>query len=242
MTSFFSISDSSFENKRFPWIKSISTGLEVGSRCGGCGAVSERPLGNLVAKLERNKANCWPDVLGCGSYPLFIVSDRVLEDWNNDGVSNVSVGGGLTFVRPLTDHLKNAQQPRYYWLDGMKMFGARMDFETSGFVDVRFCPVCGRRTDNIAATYQRQHSAVSPYTFFDGSWSGARIFTSDLSPTAFFCTQDLISCATRNRHTNFRFLPAERGDDTSNLGIAYLEGLGTGEVKDGHAKRERGRS
>ena len=228
MTSFFRVSHNSFENKKLPWVKTITTGLEAGSLCNACGAVARRPFGDMEAKLERNKADHWPDVLGSGSYPFFIVSDRVLEDWNSDGVSNVRIGGGLSLVRPLPDHLKNAEPPGYYWLDGMKMFGARMNFEASGFVDVRFCPVCGGRTDNIAATYQRQQSAVCPYTFFDGSWSGSKIFTSDLSPTAFFCTQDLISCATRNRHTNFRFLPTERGNDASSLGIAYLEGLGTG--------------
>ena len=226
MTSFFRVSHNSFENRRLPWVESISTGLEEDSRCRGCGAVSRRPVGDLLARLERNKADRWPDILGSGSYPLFIVSDRVLNDWKKDGVNNVSVGGGLTFSRPLPDRLKYSEPPGYFWLDGMKMLGARMDFEASGFVDVEFCLVCGRRTDNIAATYQRQHSAVCPYTFFDGSWSGSRIFTSDLSPAAFFCTQKLISCATRNRHTNYRFLPAESGADTSNLGIGYLDGRG----------------
>ena len=102
------------------------------------------------------------------------------------------------------------------------MRGALMDFDASGFVDVRFCPECGTRTDDISATGTRRQSAPYPYAFRLGTWNGDHLFTTDLSPCAFFCTERVLECARKHRLTNFRFTAAEDGPQPGSKGIDYL--------------------
>ena len=123
---------------------------------------------------------------------------------------------------PLPKRLAGSEPPRYAWLDGHKMKGALLDFEASGVVDVRFCPDCGTRTDNISATFQRQHERVYPYAFHPGTWDGSSLFTTDLSPCYFFCTKAVVDCAQKHRLTNFRFVPAEQGGNSASTGLDYM--------------------
>ena len=221
MTAFFSITHNSFYHRGLPWIQSIVAGFQTGPHCDECGADPYWPEGDLQAVLEKGRANKWPDVLGCGAYPLLVVSSRVLEAWDTERIG-VFPTGRVTLLPPFPKGLEGTESPVYYWLDGGRMFGARMDFDASGFVDVRFCSTCGRRTDNISATYERQHSRVWPYKFVEGTWTGLNLFTTDLSPAAYFCTELVVDCAAKHQHTNFRFISAELGDGTGSKGQAYL--------------------
>ena len=219
---FFSVTHNSFDTRGFPWVQTIVNGLQHFPPCSECGEDSHRPVGDLQVLLELNKASKWPDVLGCGHHPLLIVSGRVLEDWKRDGVGDFP-HHRVEFIHPLPERLGDTQPPAYYWIDGANMAGAKLDFDASGFVGVQFCKTCGRRWDDIPKTYDKQHSAVWPYTFVAGSWNGANLFTTDLSPAAFFCTNLLFECAARHQHTNFRFIPVEQGDATSSRGLDYLK-------------------
>ena len=96
-----------------------------------------------------------------------------------------------------------------------------MDFEASGFVDVRFCAECGTRTDEISATFHRQHSGVWQYVFRRGTWNGSNVFTTDLSPCRFFCTEAVVDCARKYKLTNFRFIPVEEGANFKSKGLDY---------------------
>ena len=87
-----------------------------------------------------------------------------------------------------------------------------MDFDASGYVDVRFCAACGTRSDDIGATFDRQHADPPPATVFEHDDSlGFDLFTTDLSPMAFFCTDRVLRCASRNRLTNIEFCRVEEG-------------------------------
>lgn len=221
MPSFFAVRHNSFQNRGLPWIDRIRTGLQSDGLCPECEGIHNRPVGELQVSLERTKAKHWPDVLGSGEYPLLIVSNRVLEAWQTEGVG-VFPSSRVTLLPPHPKGLESLEPPAYFWLDGGNMLGARMDFDASGFVDVCFCSTCGRRSDNIKATYSRQNSRVWPYTFVDGTWTGQNLFTTDLSPAAFFCTQLVVDCAVKYRHTNFRFIPVEQGDAMGAKGLVYL--------------------
>jgi hypothetical protein len=164
----------------------------------------------------------WPDVLGCGSYPFFIVSGRVLDVWLKESVGKVP-HHKVTIRGSLPKRLSGKNPPAYRWMDGSKMRGALLDYKTSGIVGVKFCPKCGYRTHNVPATYDRQHSKKYPYAFIRDSWNGAKLFTTDLSPTLFFCTDDLLRCARSYALTNFRFLPVEEGGSPARRGIDYLK-------------------
>jgi hypothetical protein len=118
----------------------------------------------------------------------------------------------VEFVEPNESGLSLDDAPRYFWIEGKRHFAAKMDFEGSGFVDVRFCGECGNRTDNISLTHRRQHADPPPPTIFDyAESSGFDLFTSDLSPTAFFCTNRVFDCARRHKLTNLAFCPVEQG-------------------------------
>ncbi len=217
---FYSVRNNSNYKIGFPWAQSIVEGQYKGETCPVCKGTSWPIPGDMTVRLEPKKGVKWPDVLGCGSEPLLIFSGRALEAWEKEG------GEALTFhrveiARPLPKKITE-EPPPYYWLEGKLMLGAQLDFEASGFVDVWFCPRCGRRTDDISATDRKQHSAVWPITFMPESWRGANLFTTDLSPYAFFCTEFLVDCARKHKLTNFRFIPVEMGYSYGNKGLKYM--------------------
>lgn len=206
---FFRVSDDTACHRDFPWIMRIVRGTDYPVLpCPECGALKTRFQGDLAAVLEDGRGRQWPDVLGCGAYPLLVVSERVLEAWRNDEIGEFPIGGRVICLPPLPSPLKNSVPSAYFWLDGEKMLGAKLDFEASGYVGVQFCSTCGRRWDNVSATYDRQHAQQWSYTILHDTWSGSHLFTTDLSPSAFFCTSKLVEGARRHRHSNFRFMPA----------------------------------
>jgi len=222
MVRFFRVSDNSFHTRGFPWIARIEVGLEHKGICPECGGSLTQPRGDLQVALERNKGSKWPDAIGCGHYPLLVVSARVLSAWRNAKLGDFPVGGMVTLLPPFPKKLEKHEPPVYCWLDGAMMFGARLDFEASGFVGVQFCSRCSRRWDDIPATFQRQHSQRWGYVFWKGSWKGANLFTTDISPTAFFCTNAVVESAKEHALTNFRFIPVEEGVGAGSPGVEYL--------------------
>ena len=206
MTSrFYDVSDNTFDTRGFPWISHINSGLKNRLPCPECDAFNYELPGELAVSLEPKKGTKWPDVIGCGAEPLFIVSKRVLRDWKNDGIGEF-LSHRIHIIPPFPKRLQDMEPPYYSWLDGSQMHGARMDFDASGFVEVTFCLACGRRSDNVTATYDRQHSKAWPMAFIDNSWTGENLFTTDLSPAAFFCTESVVESARKHGHTNFRFV------------------------------------
>jgi hypothetical protein len=225
MTAFFTISDNSLDSRGFPWIDRIVGGVVQCNAplCGECGLSPSRIItGDLEVILEQNDACRWPDALGCGAASLFVVSDRALEAWRDDGVGELPVGGRISFRAPIPTRLQNVKPPAYFWVDGDKIMGAKMDFDASGFVGVLFCRACGNRIIDVSATYDSQHSGVRPYVFLPNTWTGANLFTTDLSSAKFFCTQTVMECARQHQHTNFRFIPVVSGVGSWSKGIDYL--------------------
>jgi hypothetical protein len=220
MTEFFSVSHNGFENRGFPWARSIISGLKDRPTCSTCGVISDYPSGDLLVRLEKKKARFWPDALGCGAWPVFIVSARVLEVWESNGVEVPSVGR-VYIAPPAAPGLVLEDAPAYHWIDGEALLDTKLDFDASGFVGVEFCPECGRRTDDVRATYDRRRSAVWPYAIREETWGRRALFTTDLSPAAFFCTRKLVDLASEFKLTNFRFVPTEKGG--SGAPIQYLE-------------------
>jgi hypothetical protein len=226
MTEYFSIGDNSFHLSGFPWIARIVSGMHHDpTPCPVCGRVADSwPEGDLRVALQRDKGNKWPDALGCGVASLLIVSHRILEAWRIEGISDLPVGGRILIEPPLPAALRPSDRPEYLWLDGRRMVGATLDDEASGFVGVRFCETCDRGTFDVIATYDRQHAQPWSYVFVEGSWNGMNVFTTRGRSAGghFFCTDKVLACASKYRHSNFRFIPAEEGDAPGSRGVEYM--------------------
>lgn len=216
---FYRVSHNTFGTRGFPWIGTISKGIKYSHRCYKCGGVKTYAEGDITGILEKAKGIKWPDVLGCGHFPFFIISSRVLEAFDKEQL--LSFPYHRVFIeKPYPKRLDEQCMPEYYWIDGPKMFGAELDFEASGFVDNKFCSVCGIRTDNIERTFDLQDKGFS-YVFKKGTWNGDHLFTTDISRTRFFCTDRILDCAKKYKLTNFKFIPIENGNEL-NGGIRYL--------------------
>lgn len=218
-TSLFSISHASFD---WLWIDHILSGQTLDAACSECGARRSRLTADLEVSVECGWGPRWPDVVGCGAAPeLLIVTGRVLEAWRDDHIGVFPVHK-VNVAPPIPGPLDPAVQPDYFWIDGEQIQGALLDFGGSGYVVARHCSTCGRRIDNITETHKRHSAGHFPYAFVTGSRNGANLFTTDLSRGAFFCTDAVVECARKHRHTNFRFIPVEAGGATWSKGIDYL--------------------
>lgn len=222
MTEFFAIGHNSFNTRGFAWIDRIVAGCKQLRDCTECEAGRFQIPGDIQVTLEANKGRQWPDVLGCGAHPLFIVSEQVIKAWQAEDIVNASVGGQVILIPPFPKRLEETAPPTYYWLDGEAMLGAQMDFDASGFVKTHVCSTCKRHVYDVNATYDLQSTNRYPYAFIKDSWNGTNLFTSDLSPAVFFCTTPVIECARKHRHTNFRFTPTETGRASWSKGVDYL--------------------
>ena len=212
MTQFYDIMHNNSYKRGMPETTYIVQGLEDRGPCPTCGVGRRRPTGDLQVQLGKTRARMWPDLLACGDYPCFVISERFLSAMKECGV-HIVLGGRVEFVGPNETGLSLDDAPDYFWVDGNQSRAGKMDFDASGYVDVQFCPDCGYRRHDIGRTYDRQHySDPAPGQVFDyDESSGLDLFTTDLAPTAFFCTSRVYDCARKHKLINIAFCPVEQG-------------------------------
>lgn len=210
MTKFYKIRHNTAYTRGVPEIYEIVHGMVDNGTCPTCGVSRRYPSGDLRVRLGKTRAKFWPDAIACGDYPCFVVSERFVNAMRECGIRLEL--GKVEFMEPNESGLALVDAPRYFWIDGKRHFAGRMDFAASGFVDVRFCNECGNRTDNISLTYDRRRANPPPPIVFDfDEASGHDIFTTDLAPTAFFCTDRVFECARKQKLTNLQFSRVEEG-------------------------------
>lgn len=211
MMKFYDFSHNTAYMHGLPEIEEIVHGLVDAGSCPSCGICRRFPKGDLQVRLENRQARFWPDVIACGDYPCLVVSENFVNSAQGCGIRLV-LGGKVEFDEANVSNLSIDDALQYFWIDGMMHFAAKMDFIASGYVDVHFCEECGNRSDNISLTYDKRHADPPPPTVFEyDSKSGLDLFTTDLAPTAFFCTDRMLECARRNKLTNIAFCPVEQG-------------------------------
>lgn len=207
----YSITHDTATVRRVPEIRKILSGLDDPGPCPQCMRNARAPFGDLRVTVSTARGRFWPDAIGCGDYPCFVVSSRFVSATRQAGI-RIEVGGRVTFVGADARGLSVRDAPPYGWLDGARLRAGSMRFEESGYVAVRFCSSCGSRSDDISATYARQHGATPLPTVIDyDAKSGIDLFTTDLAPTAFFCTDRVFECARIHRLTNLCFRRLEDG-------------------------------
>ena len=207
MTSYYHIEDRTLFARGMPWIAEFTEGEVRGDECAVCGGIPFWAAGDMRALLEPKRGTQWPDLIGCGAVVvgLFVASGRFVAALRQEGV-RVELGGRVEFAEPGPKRLSLADAPDYHWVDGERLAAARFDFEASGYVGVEHCAACGRRLD-ISTPSVRDHPVVIDY---DAS-SGLDLFTTDMNPRAFFCTERVLGCARKHRLTNVAFRPLEEG-------------------------------
>jgi hypothetical protein len=212
MMQFYKIRHNTAYKRGMPEIYEILSGLREHGRCPECGVSRREPVGDLIVQMGKTKARMWPDVIACGDYPCCVISNRFVSAMRESGIGFI-LGGTVSFADPLRNGLSLAVSPGYVWVDGARSRAGKMDFEASGFVDVKFCPVCGTRSDDISRTHRRQHDTNPPpgQVFTYDESLGLDLFTTDISPTYFFCTQRVFDCAKKYRLTNISFCRVEEG-------------------------------
>src|SRR5438132_3177485 len=83
---FYEFSDNSSYEKKWAFAVSIHPKSPVVIwRCPECGRAAHYPAGAFDVTVEGGSA--FPDVLGCGAYPLLILSERVISLLKSAGIS-----------------------------------------------------------------------------------------------------------------------------------------------------------
>lgn len=205
MTTFYAIEDRTLYARGMPWIAEFTQGVVRGRECAVCGGLVHRAEGDMRALLERKRGTQWPDVIGCGHlYGTLVASSRFVEALRSESV-RVELGGRVEFDEPGPRRLSLADAPEYHWVDGERHLAARYDFAASGYQGVEHCASCGRLTQSTEPP--RDHPVVVDY---DAS-SGLDLFTTDLNPRAFFCTERVLECARKHGLTNVAIRPLAEG-------------------------------
>jgi len=209
--SFFSIGHNSANEEGWPEIATILDGIANLGPCPECGVSRRRPIGDLHVRTGAMQVVRWPDIIACGDYPCFVVSLKFVESMRKCGIS-IEIGGEVIVEEYSPTDIIEQLRPKYFWIDGWRHCVGKVDFEASGFVDVRFCGTCGNRTDNVKATYLRQHADPRPELVIRLSGESTfGLFTTDISPTAFFGTPRVIECAQKSKLTNLATRPIAGG-------------------------------
>ena len=215
---FFSIMDDTSYRRQMPVIVWIIEGLPNYGPCPECGHDMSDPSGNLRVTLSDDRARIWPDLMACGEYPCFVASGRFVDAMRECGI-RIEKGGRVDIIEPLENGLSLDDSPGYFWLDGKHLHQAgKLDFDASGFVDVRFCGHCAYRTDDISLTFDRRRTDPPPPTLIEyDENTGHDLFTTDLSPCAFFCTERVLETVKKYKLTNIAFYPCEEGEKARRL-------------------------
>ncbi len=209
---FYRFGDNSHYTRGYTWAYSIISRSEVyESRCKKCGSVAKYPIGDFDVIVEGGVK--YPDVLGCGAYPFLIVSEVVVNDWFDAGITcftKYNVGVAEVKSKKLVD----VPKPNYY---SIEIEGrCKIDLDASGLKIKRKCGVCGNMTTKLLTS--------DGFKMVPNSWDGSDLFRDiDLYPRVSLCTEKVMKLAGENQRTNFRFEPMEGPRESFSKGIDYLK-------------------
>lgn len=193
---FYNFTDNSPYEKKWVFAASIQPKSHIVKwLCPECGRAAEYPAGAFDVTVEGGSA--FPDVLGCGAYPLLIVSERVISVLKGAGIACFQEYP----VKVAAIHESRArleEAPLYFRIE---ITGECMiDFAGSGATIKSICGRCGG--------VKTQPSMIHRFTIIEGSWDGCDVFRDPrYYPRVSFCTQKVVDLAKTNGVTNCRFEP-----------------------------------
>src|SRR5262249_1179197 len=130
--------------------------------CEACGRGARYPAGAFDVDLEGG-SDC-PDVLGCGAYPLLIVSERVVSAWRGAGVTScIEHPVGISAV-----HGANLRFQEYNYCRIELTGECMIDFAAMGMQIRKACGRCGEST--------KEPLVCREFKILEGSWDGSYLF------------------------------------------------------------------
>jgi hypothetical protein len=173
----------------------------------------DRPFEALLDK----SVSKWTDVIGSGEKGFTLVSQRVLEIWDTEGIGKFPAFP-VTIIPPYSKKITEPP-PIYYRLDYKKIVGCEIDREASGFGSIKECSGCGY-SDGIQENRLRD-AKILPTVLKEEAWKVQNIFCTKSGNM--LCNENVIDCASKYKMTNFRFIPLEiAGSATSFHGVDYM--------------------
>lgn len=210
--SYYRFGDNTVFTRGFTWAWSIIPRSEVVYNvCLECNAVERYPSGAFDVKVEGGTK--YPDILGCGSYPLLIVSEKVVNTWHEASITCFhTFPVGITEVK--SKKLREVTPPPYFRveIDGR----CQIDLTASGVEVVQYCPKCHH--------FMTRPMLIPGFRMVPDSWDGNPLFRDpDLFPRVSFCTELVLDLAREHKLTNFRFEPMEGPYQVGSKGIDYMK-------------------
>ncbi len=181
-------------------------------RCTKCGAIANYPMGKYAIDLEGGTK--YPDILLCGAYPLLIVSERVLNDWVNSGITGFQ-SFPLEIREIASEKLKTKERIQYYGIEVTAK--CELDLEAMDVKIISKCDRCG----NVRLS--KDSMDIEELVIKPESVENSDIFVSEIFPAIILVTQKVVKCACINKHTNFSFVKAEDIFDEFSESINYLK-------------------
>jgi hypothetical protein len=193
---FFSFSHNSFVEENWVWGAEIVPALDtISSPCFVCGngllypsRYPERPLSVVIESGSR-----YPDILGCGAYPLLIISESVADAWKENGLRGFNLFP-LTIANPIK---KTPNPPKYFHVHVTGR--CNINFKKIGVEVIESCPKCG-------------YIWVEPFDFEfhiteEDKNDDSDFFVNEYFPQVVFCTERVRELAIEMLWTNVAFEP-----------------------------------
>ena len=183
--------------------KDISLVVEIDPTdyCPVCSKMFGEHDGNYCMDIHNiYNAKIFPDYLLCGAGPLIIISNRVLDLWQQHNVTGYST----TPIKHLYDNDRSilACHVNYY---NITLTGyAELDFEKMGIEIVSHCSICG------ATQYNKNTWEFGSAYLKADSHDGSDLFRLRFFDKLPLCTMKITDMMQKEGLTNFEFKPFEQ--------------------------------
>ena len=213
MDTFFIVRNNQTYLNRYAWANTILwTDFALRPQCEICGDDgAETPGGFDVVVGQGSK---YPDILGCGHVPYFILSDRAVETWKRHGITNFDQY--RVTVRIAKPKLLRGVTPPTYWRIEPRGKCA-VDLEAKGLIPERWCEEHKR--------YRRKITIhVSKTVLVPGTWDGSDLFRDvNYSRYVVMCTKRLADICIAEKLLCFRFDRLDKAEIFPGKGDLYTK-------------------
>lgn len=181
----YSITDNTIEETQWTWaIEALPRLAAISERCDVChrGRLYPGPYPERALDAEVEDGTSYPDILGCGSYPFFIISEVTLLHLKSCSVESFQPFP-LNIIQATGSIIETVNPPQYHHLK--IAVGCELDFPAMGVSVLEHCPKC-------------YFSRFDPSSDFDlvvkeNSLCGYDLFVSEFLPCIAICTSSTAS-------------------------------------------------